>query len=188
MYTTSVTLLERLRGPEAQAAWARFVEIYTPLFYRWGQRLGLQDQDAADLVQEVFVTLVQQLPEFRYDPQKSFRRWLRTLLLNKWRDRWRHRAARPVSCPGEDLDQVAAPDVPDPFEEEEYRHCLVNRVLKLIQVEFQPVTWKAFCEHMVQGHPPAAVAAELGVSVNAVYLAKSRVLRRLREELDGLLD
>src|SRR5262245_5152486 len=93
MDSTPVSLLERLRRPDAQAAWKRFVELYTPLIYSWAGRLGLQASDAADLVQDVFVTLLRTMPAFQYDPSRSFRSWLRTLVANRWRDSCRRRAA-----------------------------------------------------------------------------------------------
>src|SRR5215469_10776017 len=86
MDITPASLLDHLRNPADQAAWKRFVQIYTPLMYHWAHRIRLQDQDAADLVQDVFTVLVQKLPEFRYDRQRSFRAWLKTVLLNKWRE------------------------------------------------------------------------------------------------------
>src|SRR5690348_13054594 len=96
MHTTPVSLLERVRLPGEQQAWGRFVEIYTPLLYYWSRRMGLQESDAADLVQEVFAILVTKLPQFVYDRNKSFRGWLRTILQNKWRDKQRRLAAEPA--------------------------------------------------------------------------------------------
>jgi RNA polymerase sigma-70 factor (ECF subfamily) len=179
--------LERLRQPAEQAAWARFVDLYTPLLYSWGRRLGLQPQDAADLVQDVFTVLVEKLPGFRYDPHKSFRAWLRTVLLNKWRNRRRRHAEAPLPAAGALPDRAPA-EAPDALAEAEYRQRLVGRALHLMRAEFQPATWKACWEVVAGGRPAPEVARELGLTVNAVYLAKSRVLRRLREELDGLLD
>jgi RNA polymerase sigma-70 factor (ECF subfamily) len=92
MVTTSPSLLERLRRPDEQSAWARFVELYTPLLYSWARRAGLQAADAADLVQDVFAVLVRQMPAFVYAPGKSFRGWLRTVTLNKWREKRRRRS------------------------------------------------------------------------------------------------
>src|SRR5271154_45229 len=86
MHTTSVSLLERLRQPAEQDAWNRFVHLYTPLLFAWADRAGLQSHDAADLVQDVFVLLLRKLPEFTYDSRQSFRGWLRTVALNKWRE------------------------------------------------------------------------------------------------------
>jgi len=188
MFTTPPSLLERIRSDPGREAWCTFVDLYTPLLFRWARRLGLGEHDAADLVQDVFAALVEKLPEFRYDPAGSFRAWLRTVLLNRWRNRLRQRSPRQTAAGCADLTGVPGPEEAPPFEEEEYRQALVARALALMQAEFQPATWKACWEFVVQGRPAAEVAAELGVSVNAVYLAKGRVLRRLREQLDGLLD
>lgn len=189
MHTTSASLLQQLRQPADEqvtvAAWDRFIKLYTPLLYYWAKRVGLQDTDAADLVQDVFAGLVQKLPEFSYDPGKGFRSWLRTVVLNKWRDRLR-RPALPTA--GSGLSEVPDPTGPDEFAEVEYRRYLVKRALELMQAEFSPTTWKACWEHVVAGRPAAEVAAELGIQVGTVYVAKARVLTRLREELAGLLD
>ena len=82
MHTTSVTLLERLRTVDNQEAWRRLVDLYTPLLFQWARACGSQAEDAADLVQDVFAVLLQKLPTFTYDPQKSFRAWLRTVTFN----------------------------------------------------------------------------------------------------------
>jgi len=185
---TSPTLLERLRRPGEEAAWARFVELYTPLLYYWACRAGLQQADAADLVQDVLTTLVRKLPEFSYDRQRSFRGWLRAVALNRWRDQRRRRAARPAQVSPRALDELLGARNEDPFGEVEYRRELVARALQLIAGEFRPATWKAWSEHVLAGRPASEVAAELGVSEGAIYTAKSRVLARLRRELDGLLD
>jgi RNA polymerase sigma-70 factor (ECF subfamily) len=185
---TPISLLERLRRPDEQAAWARFVELYTPLLFGWARRLGMRDADAADLVQDVFTVLVARMPGFCYDRTRSFRAWLQTVLLNKWRNRCRRPPIISLDPAGPDLGLRAAPPGACALEETEYREHLVGRALRLMQAEFTPPTWKACWEFVVRGRPAAEVAAELGLSVNAVYLAKSRVLRRLREELEGLLD
>jgi RNA polymerase sigma-70 factor (ECF subfamily) len=188
MDRTPVSLLQRLRRPGEREAWDRFVDLYTPLLYHWARRMGLQDQDAADLVQDVFTTLVQKMPEFVYDPRKSFRSWLRTILLNKWRTHGKQRARRPLTGDPEAL--AEAPDLDDPnaFWEAEYHRHLVDRALDLMRAEFQPTTWTACWQFVVEGRSAADVAAELGISENAVYIAKLRVLRRLRRELDGLME
>ncbi len=138
-------------------------------------------------MQEVFTTLVQKLPEFRYQPGKGFRAWLRTVALNKWRDFLRRRAAAPAGDPAA-LDEVVAPEDSGAFSEVEYRQHLVSRALRLMQAEFAPKTWQACWEHVAAGRPAAEVAAELGISVGSVYVAKSRVMSRLRQELAGLLE
>ncbi len=184
MDTTSASLLQRLRQPSATEAWERFVRLYTPLLFHWARRQGLQETDAADLVQDVLLMLFRKLPDFQYQPGRSFRGWMRTVLLNIWRD-------RPRRNPLAFLDNTVQPEVPsdvDLLEEREYRLYILGQALRLMAADFEPATWQACWETVVSGRPAAEVAAELGLSVNAVYLAKSRVLSRLRQDLDGLLD
>jgi RNA polymerase sigma-70 factor (ECF subfamily) len=96
---TPASLLERLRQPAQEQAWARFVQLYTPLLFAWARRLGLRDADAADLVQDVLVLLVRKLPEYTYDRNRSFRAWLRTVTLNCWRNRGRRAELPPGRRP-----------------------------------------------------------------------------------------
>lgn len=192
MIITPISLLARLRHPTQEAmaatAWAEFVDLYTPLLYSWATRLGLQSSDAADLVQDVFVVLVRKLPEFAYDSSKSFRAWLRTILMNRWRDGDRRPAAASAQAGAAVLAELASPDHAGELEEAEYCDYLVHRALRLMQTEFRPATWRACWEHAVNGRSAEDIAHELGMSVNAVYVARSRVLRRLREYLERLLD
>jgi RNA polymerase sigma-70 factor (ECF subfamily) len=148
----------------------------------------LQEPDAADLVQDVFTSLVEKLPEFTYDPGKSFRAWLRAVTLNRWRDNQKRRDRRPLAGGAEALARVPIPDPLDAFWEGEYRRLLIGRALDLMRAEFRPTTWRACWEFVVHGKPAARVAAELGISENAVYVAKYRVLQRLRQELHGLIE
>jgi len=184
---TPASLLERLRYPAPSDAWDRFVRLYTPFIFHWARQTGLQTSDAADLVQEVLTCLLQKLPEFNYDGQRSFRSWLRAVTLNKWRDQCRRRASQRLHSMGDDLAELPDPGPQDSLETE-YQQHLAARALELMRAEFQPATWQACWEFVACGRPAADVAQQLGVSENAVYLAKGRVLRRLREELAGLLD
>jgi RNA polymerase sigma-70 factor (ECF subfamily) len=188
MNTTPVSLLERLRQPGEQDAWERFVELYTPLLYSWAHDAGLQEADAADLVQDVFLTLLRKMPEFVYDPHRSFRSWLRTVTFNRWRDNRKQRGKQPLPTDGEALADVPGQDTGTDFWEVEYRGHLVGRALQVMRSEFQATTWQACWEFVVGGKSAAQVAAELGLSENAVFIAKYRVLRRLRQELAGLFD
>jgi RNA polymerase sigma-70 factor (ECF subfamily) len=183
MTETPATLLERLRRPGDAAAWAQFVQLYTPLLYRWAGQLGLGPNESADLVQDVFVALLRALPEFRYDGTRSFRAWLCTLARNKFRDARRKHAPTPA---GSGLDGLAAPA--DDLDADEYRRYLADRALQLAKREFNAGTWKAFWGVVVEGRPAGEVAKALGTTANAVYLARGRVLRRLREALEGLMD
>jgi RNA polymerase sigma-70 factor (ECF subfamily) len=187
MTETPVSLLERLRQPGAHEAWERFVELYSPLIYTWCRRAGLQEQDASDLVQDVLVTLVEAMPSFVYDRHKSFRAWLRTITLNKWRDACKRQGR---VLPGGDaaLAKAAVPDAVEAFWEAEYHQHLTHRALQVLQSDFKPATWKAFWSQVVEGRPVAEIAAELGLSPGAVYAARFRVLDRLRRELAGMLE
>jgi RNA polymerase sigma-70 factor (ECF subfamily) len=187
MHTTSPSLLERLRQPLDEAAWKRFVDLYTPLLFFWVRRLGSRGSDADDLVQDIFALLVRKLAEFRYDPRQRFRGWLWTVTVNKCRERRRRDGM--AAHPGDgQLSDLAGPNPAEEFDEAEYRQYVAHRVARFIQEEFSPAIWKAFWECVVADRPAAEVADELGTTENAVYLAKSRVLRRLRQELGGLLD
>ena len=186
MHTTSVSLLRRLAQPGAADAWERFVRLYAPLLTAWAARAGLQPADADDLTQDVLLLLHRKLPTFRYDRDGSFRAWLWTVARNAWRTRMRRPAPRPAT--EAELHDLPDPDDPDDLTESEYRRHLVGRAAQLIQADFQPATWKAFWECTAAGRSAEEVAPELGITPGAVRAAKFRVLARLRQELDGLLD
>jgi RNA polymerase sigma-70 factor (ECF subfamily) len=187
MHTTPVSLLERLReSATEQAAWELFVKLYTPVLRAMARRLGVQGQDCDDLIQEVFTVLVKELPRFKVQPKARFRGWLWTVLKHKHLERRRRRAVN-ISAGDSALDEVAGPDTSLEIDETEYQSCLMQRALELMQSEFAEKTWKAF-QACSEGRPAQEVADELGMKVGAVYAAKSRVLQRLRQELEGLLD
>jgi RNA polymerase sigma-70 factor (ECF subfamily) len=188
MDSTSVSLLRRLRSDDKEAAWERFVDLYAPLIYHWGKNHGLNPTDTADLVQEVLATLVVKLPAFEYDPKRRFRGWLRTVTLNKANDFHRRNAVRPSSGHEKTIQNVAVAGEVDLFEETEYHNFLVNRAVEVMQSGFRGSTWQAGWQQIAEGRKAADVAQELGISVNAAHVAKCRVMRRLREELNGLVD
>jgi len=184
MDPTSASLLDQLRGPDRAAAWPRFVRLYAPLLLHWAARRGFQPADAADLVQEVFVKLLSALPEFERRREGSFRAWLRQVVVNQSRDFRRRRATRPL--PG--ADGLSGYEDDPPADDADDRLRLVRRGLEVVRPDFSEATWAAFAGVMIDGRAAADVAAGLGTSENAVYLARHRVLTRLRQELDGLLD
>ena len=183
---TSASLLERLRQPDAVQAWERFVELYGPLIHTWARRTGLQNADADDLVQEVFVRLRQELPKFLYDRSRSFRAWLRVVTMNVWRNQCRQAARRPMALPAGV--EPTLPDAVAGFWEDEFGRELVARAAAVMRQDFEEHTWKAFWGVVVDGKSYAAVAAELGMTETAVGVARWRVKQRLREELAGMLD
>jgi RNA polymerase sigma-70 factor (ECF subfamily) len=188
MDQTPVSLLERLRRPDDADAWRRFVALATPFLFDIARRYGLQEADAADVVQEVFAVLARKLPTFQYEPARSFRSWLRTVLLNRCRDQRRRRAAAVVVPAGPTLPEVAMADPAALFADEEYCRALALRALDLMRAEFPETTWRACWEQVVNERPATEVARDLGITRNMAYLARSRVLARLRRELAGLLD
>jgi RNA polymerase sigma-70 factor (ECF subfamily) len=184
---TSLTLLGQLRLPDQPAAWGQFVQLYTPLLEKWARRQGFRDADAADLTQEVLVKLMKELPDYQRGPGQSFRGWLFRVTANVCRDFRRRKATR--ALPGADgLSQANDGPPLVEFEEAEYRKALVDGGLKAIRGEFEPQTWTAFEQLMVQNRPAAEVAAALDMTKGAVYSAQSRVLARLREVIDEFLD
>jgi RNA polymerase sigma-70 factor (ECF subfamily) len=186
MLSTSATLLDQLRQVNQPQAWARFVQLYSPLLLHWAGRQGFRGADAEDLVQEVLLKLVRELPKYERREGHPFRGWLFRVTVNQCRDFRRRRANRPL--PGDEgLSGVCASCAPE-LGEAEYRCLLVRRGLELIRPEVADTTWAAFTRLALEGRPAAEVAAELHLSVNAVRLARYRVLARLRQELDGLLD
>jgi RNA polymerase sigma-70 factor (ECF subfamily) len=186
--TTSQTLLERLRQAADEVDWERFLNHYSPLRVHWARRLGLAGPDVEDPVREVFALLVRKLRDFHYQRDRRFRAWLWTVTLNKHRERRRRGALAVQPATTSMLDDLPGPEQVLEPDEAEYRQYMVPKALQLSEADVQPSTWRAFREYVMAGHPAADVAAELQLSLDGVYAAKSRVLRRLREDLEGLLD
>ncbi len=190
--STSQTLLERVRRRDPEA-WQRFAALYGPFVYRWSVRYGLQPHDAADVTQEVFRTVAEHLDRFqRRGSADSLRGWLWTVTRNKIHDHHRRRRQEPSAVGGtaalHQIQQV--PDLPEATDDAPASLSaeLAHRALRLIQSDFESTTWRAFWAVVVEGRSTTDAAHELGLTVAAVYKAKSRVLIRLRQELDGLLD
>jgi RNA polymerase sigma factor (sigma-70 family) len=181
MHLTPVSLLERLCKPNEAAAWDRFVELYSPLLLEWARKIGRQDSDAADLVQDVFLLLFRKLPAFEYDPQRSFHGWLRRVFVNQHRLRLRAHADLPLELALE----VEGPLLEDSTDDRQY---LAQRALRLIERDFSPTLWRAFHQYAIEGRSPDEIALELGISRGTIYSIKSKVINRLRREFAHLLD
>jgi RNA polymerase sigma-70 factor (ECF subfamily) len=178
------SLLDRLRRDGSRQDWERFVDLYGPLLELWARRL-LPPDDAADLVQDVLLRVIQGLCSFTGAGDRSFLAWLRAVTLNRWRDLRRRAAVRPRTAGGAALAAVAGADDLAAGITPEDRDCLIRRALRIMQTDFEPTTWRACWERVAAGRPAAEVAAEFGVSVAVVYSATYRVIRRLRSELAG---
>ena len=187
MDSTSESLLLRLQNSDDHTAWSKFVRIYTPLLFYWARKTGLQSGDAADLVQEVLTIVFRKLPDFKYDQTKSFRSWLKTITLNKYREVCRRKTVSRNAVGGSALKFM-----PDASAEStwdlSYLRTLFASALELLKSEFRPATWDAVKKYVVDNRPAAEVSKETGVSVWTIYAAKSRLLAGLREELSALID
>jgi RNA polymerase sigma-70 factor (ECF subfamily) len=192
MSETPGSLLDRLRREPDGASWKRLVDLYTPWLQAWFRQYRLADADVDDLVQDVLAVVVREMPTFEHNRQRgAFRRWLRTIALNRVRGFWRDRQRGPRAAASEEaaklLDQLPDPaSDPDKQWEQDHDQFIVRRALELIEPEFTASTWAAFRRQVIDSARPAEVAAELGLTANAVVLAKFRVMRHLRRELDGL--
>lgn len=189
---TSVSLLERLREHGSEADWGRLDALYRPLVRGWLRRDAQLGDEADDLTQEVLTVVFQELPGFQRQRTGSFRRWLRTITLHRLRAYWRRRNSRPQPLglgPDEGpLGQLADDhsDLARRWDEEHNQH-VVRSMLELAEKEFSPSTVRAFRLVALEKADRAEVAEQLGLSLNQVYLANSRVRKWLGEELDGLL-
>jgi RNA polymerase sigma-70 factor (ECF subfamily) len=186
--STRPSLLLRIRDAGDKDAWLQFVDLYAPLVYRLARRRRLQDADAADLTQDVMQAVSGAAQRLEYDPQRgSFRAWLFTVARNRLNNFLlaSKRRAEHAGTPSaqELLDEQPAREHEEAIWEQEYEQRLFDWAAEQVRGNFQNSTWQAFWRTAVEGHAPAAVAAELGLSVGAVYIAKSRVLARLREHI-----
>jgi RNA polymerase sigma-70 factor (ECF subfamily) len=194
MPQTSVSLLERACSQSDAQAWQRLATLYAPLLESWLRKYALQNSDVEDLVQEVLLTLSRELASFEHSGRVgAFRCWLRTILVHRLQAYWRSERNRPLAS-GESRLQRQLNELADDSSEtsrlwdaEHDRH-VVSRLLEQVRPRFLEKTWLAFRRHMLDGQPADAVAAELEIPIQAVYVAKSRVLNALRREAAGLVD
>jgi RNA polymerase sigma-70 factor (ECF subfamily) len=196
MPDTSTSLLDRIRLQDDGPSWKRLVELYTPLIQGWLRRHGgtIQASDLDDLVQDVLAQVVRGLPDFEHNHRPgAFRSWLRTIAVHRLLAFRRAQKVRFITTGERSIDEELAQledpesDLSKRWDLEHDQHVL-QRLRELIEPEFNASSWQAFTRTALKGERAALVAAGLGMTVNAVLLAKSRVLRRLREESRGLVD
>jgi RNA polymerase sigma-70 factor (ECF subfamily) len=183
---TRASLLVRLRDPRDEAAWKEFVDLYVPVVYGYLRRQGLQDADAVDLCQDVVGAVTVAIGRLEYDPsQGSFRGWLFTVVRRKLSN-WR-RARKNLPAAGNDstirqmLEQHPAPEETEADWEIEWRQRVFAWACEQVRPEVSEKTWQAFWRTAIDGLSGKVVAADLGMSVAAVYLARSRIVARLKE-------
>lgn len=190
---TSLTLLRRATGGDDNA-WQTLVSLYQPLIRGWFERSKISNREVEDLTQDVLAHVVKNLPRFDYSGRSgSFRCWLRTITINRAREFWRAGKCRPSASGGsaffEMVEQLADPrsELSQKWDQDHDDHVLC-RLLEMIAQQFEPQSVLAFRLVVLEKADVAAVAAQLNMTVPAVYAAKSRILRRLREEAEGLID
>lgn len=193
MNETRQSLLFRAQTGETDA-WKSLTDLYRPLILGWLHRQGVPARDVEDLSQEVLLSVVKHLPGFQHSGQRgAFRAWLRTIVCSRTGDYWRALDAGTQASGGSVatavLQQIADPDsdLNRQWDEEHDRYVL-HCLLDLVEEEFEPITLKAFQRLALDGISGAEAAQELGLTVAAVYVAKSRVLARIRQEAEGLID
>lgn len=188
---TRASLLVQLRDSTNQAAWHEFVRLYSPIVYGFARKRGLQDADAADLMQDVMRSVSNAIGRLDYDRRQGmFRGWLYTITRNKIFNLLSSRRTRPQAAGGDDAKQIldSQPDLDEGSDdwEMEYQRRLAAMAMERIRGEFQDNTWQAFRLTAIEGVAAAAAAKQVGMSPGAIYVAKSRVLARLKEEVDVL--
>ncbi len=183
---TSLTLIDKVKQANPQA-WDRFVDLYGPLIFHWCIRSGLSRSDAEDLGQEVFMRVSNSIAAFeKQSPEDTLRGWLRVITQRKVIDFYRKRARVPEYVGLENSIEHTAIDsdaTPSEHDLDEEQRILYQRAMDLLHRDFSESTIHAFMLSVVEGLPAATVAEQLGISLNSVYIAKSRVLNRLRTDL-----
>jgi RNA polymerase sigma-70 factor, ECF subfamily len=192
--STSTCLLKRVKR-QSQAAWERLASLYAPLVYHWCRKAGLEPNQAAEVGQEVFRAVARKIAEFHRDREgDTFRRWLRTITQGKIRE---HAMGSLEDVPGAEQSDSrvqlqdasdAEPEAEDPAAIAEEVRLLYRRAAELIRMEFDDLAWQAFWRVAVERQKPEEAAGALGIAECAVYLAKSRIRRRLRQEFAELME
>jgi RNA polymerase sigma factor (sigma-70 family) len=191
---TRPSLLVRLRDVRDERAWSQFVDIYAPLVYGFARKHGLQDADAADVTQDVLRSISVAAKKLDYDPQRgSFRGWLFTVVRNRLRDFWAVQGRQFLGSGDTSavnrLQDVPAPEEdPEALWEQDYERQLFSWAAAQVRPAFQETTWQAFWQTAVEGKSGKVVAQELGMTIAAVYLAKGRVIARLKEQVRQVHD
>jgi len=189
---TRASLLVRLRDGGDAEAWREFVHLYAPVIYGFARKRGLQDADAADLMQDVLRSVSSAVHRLEYDPLRgTFRGWLFTVTRNKVFNFLDSRSRR-VQASGDSrmqqrLEQHAGGDGNLSADwEADYQRAMAAQAMDRVKGEFQAATWEAFLLTAVEGRTPAQVAPRVGLSVGAIYVAKNRVIARLRQEIERM--
>ena len=185
-FSTPVTLLERLSDPQDKEARERFALYCQRPITVFAKKVGVERDDIPDFVQEAFLRVFKVITGFRYNDKKRFRGWLFTLVRNQKRE-WNRKRLQGTEEPIGELEDVEDGDAAD-LEHDEFTKHVTQQALRVMQKDFETKTWQACWEAVVNERKAEDIAKELGLTANAVYKARHNVLRRLRQELEGILD
>lgn len=186
---TRASLLVRIRDASNATAWAEFVDLYAPLLHAYARRQGLQDSDAADLCQDILCNVLRSIGRLDYDRSRgTFRGWLLTVARNEIfrQARRSHRARGSGDSQMQQILQQQPSPVADVQLDLEHQQRLFQWAAGRVRTQFRDKTWRAFWSNVVEDQPAEQVADSLGMSVGAVYIARSRVTSRIREEIAGI--
>ena len=194
MNETSLSLLQHLRDSPDELAWEQMHAIYRPLLTAWLRQYNLQDNDLDDIVQEVLLTLSREVSSFEHNGRiGAFRTWVRGIMVNRLRTFWRSKPRRTTASDDSEFEQRLA-QLDDPASEmshlwdREHDQHVLRELLHLVQSEFANKTWQAFLMVTFDGVEAKAAGEKLGISRNSVFIAKSRILSRLRQVAKGIVD
>jgi len=193
MTDTPLSLLQRLSTQPVDSDWRKLVEVYQPLIQRWLLGYGINETEAEDVSQEVFQTLLHEMRNFEHNGHKgAFRRWIKLIIMNRLKGFWRAQKTQSLAS-GADAELILSlmedpTSDPNVNWDREHDSHVANRLLKLVEPQFTVSTWQAFYKQVMECTNAREVALQLGISVNAALIAKSRVMKALREEADGLIE
>ncbi len=189
MDTTPVSLLQRIQKSPSTEDWAQLAQLCTPLLFHWVRRGKISVDECGDIVQDLLVALMEKLPGWQYDGQQSFRAWLKTVSLNRCRDYWRKKRPKLMDGAESTWERWSSDNDPaDLFAATQFNAYVAGQALEIMTARFEPQTWQSFMRHVVEGESVASVAREFAMTEGAVYSAKCRVMKALREELSGILE
>lgn len=193
MTNTPLSLLQRLSSQPQDSDWRQLLNVYSPLIRRWLASYGVAESEAEDLMQEVFQKLIHEIRNFKHNGQAgAFRRWLRLMIVNRLKGLWRDRRTESLVNSGEAEEMLRQMEDPasNPNIEWDHEHdsYVANALLRLVEPHFTASTWQAFRLQVMDGLKASEVAEQLGITANAALIAKSRVMKALREEAMGLIE
>ncbi len=194
MLDTSVSLLQRIASRGADDDWARLLKIYRPFIDSQVRRYPQLLDQADDIAQEIGIVLVRELPDFQRQRTGSFRAWLRQIAVNQLRTASRKLKSQPIAVGDSTKVDEALDELSDPASiaarrwDEEHDQEVLRRVIEIVQQEVNPIHWNIFRSHVLEGRAADAVADELGISLGMVHQVKSRIAKRMKVEVAGLID